>query len=319
MDKQQAVFPAKTTPTIPAMRTATLNDYKQRMLHVLVHIQANLDAPLPLDKLARQANFSPFHFHRVFKGMLGESVQSHVRRLRLERAAWRLKLSRQSVTDIAFEAGYETHEAFTRAFGSAFGMPPSRYRALNAIRADGVVVTAPSGVHYSADAPLKQFKTRRPGDKNMQVIIKTIAPMRVAFVRHVGPYDQCGRAWEKLCTFLGKEGLLAGVQFIGVSHDDPEVTPPDRIRYDACVTVDESFQPQGEIGVQTIVGGDYAVTAHIGPYNRLNETYSKLMGQWLPRHGRELRSTPCFEVYLNDPESTDPKDLLTDVHVPLEP
>jgi AraC family transcriptional regulator len=153
----------------------------------------------------------------------------------------------------------------------------------------------------------------------MKIDIKRIEPMRVAFVRHVGPYDQCGKAWEKLCTFLGKEGLLANAQFIGICHDDPEVTAPDRIRYDACVTVDDGFQPAGEIGVQTVRGGDYAVTTHFGPYKRLNETYSKLMGQWLPRSGRELCSDPCFEVYLNDPESTDPEDLLTDIHVPLEP
>jgi len=88
---------------------------------------------------------------------------------------------------------------------------------------------------------------------------------------------------------------------------------------DACATVDDNFAPQGEIGVQSISGGEYAVATHFGPYDTLGETYARLMGQWLPRSGREMRSTPCFEVYLNDPNSTAPEDLLTDIHVPLEP
>jgi len=70
--------------------------------------------------------------------------------------------------------------------------------------------------------------------------------------------------------------------------------------------------------VQTINGGDYAVTTHKGPYEKLNETYARLMGQWLPQSGRELRSAPCFELYHNSPDNTAPEDLITDIHVPLE-
>jgi AraC family transcriptional regulator len=106
---------------------------------------------------------------------------------------------------------------------------------------------------------------------------------------------------------------------LGLCHDDPEVTPPEKIRYDVCLVVDESFEPQGEIGVQVIAGGDYAVTTHQGPYETLNETYGKLCGQWIPRNGRTLRSAPCYEVYLNDPEGTEPEELLTDIYMPLEP
>jgi AraC family transcriptional regulator len=153
----------------------------------------------------------------------------------------------------------------------------------------------------------------------MKIAIKNIPPRLVAFVRHVGPYATCGEAWDRLCSYLGHQGWLSGdTLFIGISHDDPDVTPPDRIRYDACVTVDDTFQPHGDIGVQTIPGGDYAVTTHLGAYDRLSQTYSKLLGQWMPRSGRTLRSAPCFEVYLNDPKSTEPADLITDVYAPLE-
>ncbi|HRX85905.1 MAG TPA: AraC family transcriptional regulator, partial [Phycisphaerae bacterium] len=87
------------------MNGATERDYQQRMLRVLVFIQQHLDEALRLEDLAGVANFSPFHFHRIFRGMVGETVMEHVRRLRLERAAQRLRQGDQPVTRLAFEAG----------------------------------------------------------------------------------------------------------------------------------------------------------------------------------------------------------------------
>jgi AraC family transcriptional regulator len=297
------------------MRTITLQDYKRRMLRVLVHIQQHLDDRLGLEDLAGLACFSPCHFHRVFKGMVGESVKEHIRRLRLERAASQLKLGAASVTDIAFDAGYESHEAFTRSFRAAFGLPPSRFRSSNKRK---TATAAPSGLHYGHGAAVRDFKATQRESKTMKVQIEHGEPVRVALMRHVGPYGEVGATWDKFLPVLGKDGLLGGDSLIvGLCHDDPEVTPPDKIRYDACVVVDESFQPSGDIGVQFIPGGDYAVTTHFGPYNKLGETYTELLGRWLPRSGRELRSTPCFEVYLNDPQSTEPEDLITDIYAPL--
>jgi len=298
------------------MRTVTLQDYKRRLLRVLAHIQQHLDDELGLKELAGLACFSPYHFHRIFKGMVGESVKEHIRRLRLERAASRLKLSTAPVTDIAFDAGYESHEAFTRSFRAVFGASPTQFRSSTKSR---ITTTVRSGLHYRAGKPMSDFKATQPGGKSMKVKIEYKEPIRVAFMRHVGPYDEVGATWDKLLPRLGKEGLLGGDALIlGICHDDPEVTPPEKIRYDACVTVDERFVPEGEIGVQVIPGGEYAVTTHFGPYQKLGDTYTRLLGQWLPRSGRELRSTPCFEVYLNDPQSTEPEDLLTDIYAPLQ-
>src|ERR1017187_8045820 len=125
------------------MKTSTAADYHERILRTLLHIQAHLDDALDLDDLAHVACFSPYHFHRVFRGLVGEPVQEHVRRLRLERAAHRLKLQDEAVTKLAWDAGYESHEAFTRAFHNIFGMPPSQFRAAHQGAPD-----SPSGVHY---------------------------------------------------------------------------------------------------------------------------------------------------------------------------
>lgn len=289
------------------MKPTTLEDYRERILRVLVYIQQHLDENTPLEDLARVAAFSPFHFHRVFRGMVGESVKEHVRRLRLERAVSRLKFTDTSIIQLALEAGYESHEAFTRAFKSLHGVAPSEFRSRRAPR------TVPGD-----DVDL--FQRAREGEATMEAKIKSMGPLRLAFVRHTGPYAECGKAWETLCTHLGRQGLLgADTQHVGLCYDDPEVTAPEHVRYDACCTVGEEVQPEGAVGIQTLEAGEFAVATHFGPFEKLSETYAQLMGQWIPQQGRELSSGPCVEIYLTDPENTDPEDYVTDVHVPLEP
>lgn len=299
------------------MRPGTLRDYRERMLRTLIYIQEHLDPDLTLGEVARVAHFSPYHFHRVFRGMVGETLSTYVRRIRLERAAHHLRFTDRPVVELAFEAGYESHEAFTRAFRTMTGLAPSTYRTDR--QADATWI-APSGVRWAPDRPLDAFVHVESGGTSMDVTIEQLEPMRVAFMRHVGPYDECGRTWERFMAWMGSQGLLAGdTMILGLCHDDPEVTPNDKVRYDACITVSADFEAEGDVGIQTIGGGDYAVTTHEGPYSALGDTYAKLYGQWIPRCGRQARAAPCFEVYLNDPEGTEPDELLTDIYAPLDP
>ena len=234
--------------------------------------------------------------------MVGETLAEHIRRIRLERAAQLLVQSERSVTDLAFETGYETVESFTRAFKARFGVTPSAYKKAN-----------------GRQAVWKLPELDRKGELSMDVQVKEIPPRRVIFVRHIGPYNECGRAWEKLCLWAGPQGFLQpGIEFIGLCYDDPDITPAEKIRYDACITVDGDVQTEGEIGIQTIAGGSYAMTTHHGSYTKLGETYAKLCGQWAPANGYEIRSLPSLEMYLNSPEDTPEEELLTDVHIPIE-
>lgn len=299
--------------TMDGLKKETYRDYVERMRLVLSYIQRHLDEDVSLEALAQVACFSPFHFHRIFRGMLGESVAAHIRRLRLERAAARLKNGTWSVIDIAIEAGYESHEAFTRAFRDMFDVSPSEYR-----RSRRLFSVSDGRVHFRNEASLNDFGSDNVRGTDMKVEIIEMDPVRVAYVRHVGPYNECSRAWEKLCMWAGPRGLLApGVQFLGLCYDDPEVTPVHRIRYEACITVDEDVEGEGKIGVQQLEGGPYARATHFGPYDNLSRTYSQLCGRWCAGNGYELASKPSVEIYQNSPEDTEPEDLVTDVHVPL--
>ncbi len=288
-------------------RSTTAKDYHERILAVLVHIQRHLDDDLDLDALAAIAHFSPFHFHRIFSGMVGESVKEHVRRLRLERAAHQLKHGDDQVVRIALRAGYEAHESFTRAFTVMFGESPREFRAKHRVV---VYPRAASGVHYSPDADGIVLSSRSTA---MDVIIERLETKRVVFVRHVGPYNDAGRAWSRLMTWAGMKGLLGPrMETFGLCHDDPEVTPPDRMRYDACLVVGPSVAPDGDIGVQDALGGEYATVVHTGPYSTLAGPYAEVCA-WIAASGRGVGDPPSVEFYLNDPRSTPAEQLKTKV------
>lgn len=297
------------------MRGPTEADYRERIGRVLVYVQEHLDEPLSLEALARRASFSPFHFHRIFRGMVGEALYEHVRRLRLERAALRLKNRRMPVIEVALEAGYETHAAFTRAFHAHFGVSPTEFRRA---RAPLPVRAVPSGVHHLPGGGPVRFDARDAGGSEMEASIVTLPERRVAFVRHNGPYMAVGQAWGRLFAWAAPRGLFPPrTAFFGLCWDDPEITPAERLRYDACCVAPDGFAGEGEIGAQVVPGGEFARTVHAGPYETLGDTYARLCGEWIPAQGREIRDAPSIEIYLNDPRSSPPDQLRTEVYVPL--
>lgn len=286
------------------MLNPTLLTYRHRILRVQLFIQEHLDEELPLDRLAREAHLSPYHFHRVFGAMVGESLGSYVRRLRLERAAMMLKLGDRPVTLIAFDAGYGTLEAFSRAFRQAFGVSPSRYR---------------SGRH-AARIPLQSEPPTMDATTTFDVTISDEPPRLVAFLRHVGPYAEVGPTFQRLGAWAGPRGLLGPAsEIIGLGWDDPEVTAPEKLRFDCCLVVPEGVGPEGEVGVRTIDGGPYAVLRVVGPYDLLPLAYRHLYGTWLPSSGREPKDVPPFEIYRNSPMDTAPERLVTDIYLALAP
>jgi AraC family transcriptional regulator len=276
------------------MRPATEHIYHERILRVMLYIEQHLDERLSLKTLAKVAGFSEYHFHRIFLGMTGETLRQHVKRLRLETAARRLKRTKQPVTNIALDAGYQTLESFSRTFRGSFGDAPSEFRKR----------TEAPDVH--------------PGFRQSIQIVRR-EPVNVAFIRYVGLAPQVGRAWEKLSRWAAQRGIFGrGTEFIGVWHDDPQITPARRLRCDVCATLSRAIEPEGEIGVREIPGGDYAHTTHRGPYEKLAETYAMLCGVWAPQSGREIAAAPAVEVYRNSPRTVAPDQLVTDIYLPLE-
>jgi AraC family transcriptional regulator len=272
------------------------NTYAQRVQRVVDYLAEHLDEDLDLERLASVAYFSPYHFHRIYRGLLGETVGETVRRLRLHRAAIDLLDRELSIERTARRAGYASQAAFTRAFQAEYGEPPARYRGTRRV----------AELEQAKDATL------------YRVELVTLPKLRVAAIQHVGDYQLTSKVFERLMTIAATTGLLTpATRTIGIFHDDPLAVPRDELRCTACITVPDAFAPVGELTAVHIEGGRYATIIHTGSYSELKTAYDWLYGTWLPGGGEEPRNLPCLEEYLNDPRQVAAKDLETAVMLPL--
>lgn len=295
------------------MKPETRSFYELAVQRTIDAIVSNLDEALDLETLANGVGLSPFHFHRMFRGMVGETPLELVRRLRMERAARQVLANDRSITQIAFDAGYETHESFTRAFRVWYLTSPSGFRHRKRPRTE---IVAACGVHFGDD-PAPRFIPRDSGGKTMTVNIKEMPELRVATVRHVGPYNLIPQAFERLGSIVDHLGLFTRPEamLVAIYHDDPDSTPSDQLRSDAgLVAPEEMVLPEGLVE-QRILAGRYASAVHVGPYEQLGDAWARFFGEWLPASGHRLGPGVSLEIYRNTPAEVPPQELHTDLFI----
>jgi AraC family transcriptional regulator len=292
--------------------------YVARINGVIDHIDAHLDAPLDLQSLAAIAHFSPWHFHRLFQAFTGETLAERVRRRRLETAAVRLLGSPPATAlSVALDVGFGSAEVFSRSFKGHFGVTPSAWRRgayrtwaderrhqlskiHQASRKPGQVLEAV----FREDADERQSRRvmQAKGDE-MKLEMKSFPDVRVAYMRHVGPYGDpgIGRMWQRFEAWCREKGMFKPQhEAYGISHDSPDITAPEKCRYDACIAVDAGFRPEGEIGVQTIAGGFYACAPFTGTGEEIHAAWMRVYSEWLPDSGYQADDRPCIEAYGSD-------------------
>jgi AraC family transcriptional regulator len=305
------------------MKSSTQTFYASLVACAVQDIRAGIDGALDLHALARRAALAPLHFHRIFRGLVGETPLELHRRLRLERAASQLATTEVPVTRIALAAGYETHESFTRAFNAAFGAPPSEFRKSAQVPATPWTaftktrLAATSRIHADSDLNLKPNLLKE--GSAMQVELLDCASKYVLAVRHVGPYTAVSEAFARLDTIARTAGLLElqGLELVALYHDDPDVTPASELRADAGLVVPHGVPPTHGLQALTIPAGTYARTVHVGPYQDLPDSWSELMGPWLADSNYRIGTGPSYERYINTPGDVPPAELRTELYLPV--
>lgn len=206
------------------------------------------------------------------------------RRLRLERAAIAIVETRAPITRIAFEAGCETHESFTRAFRDSYAVSPSEFRDAGANPPTSwtlmtkAMLASPTGIHINSQPEVTPHFPERE-EPNMKVAVENYLEKRVFAVAHRGPYNAISEAFAQLHGIAQTGGLPPAQSFelIAIYHDDPETTAPADLRADSGVVVSETVKlPKGLHEIR-LKGGLYGKTLHQGPYDRLGDTWSRLM------------------------------------------
>lgn len=304
----------------------TNEKYEKAILSTLIHIQTHLEGDLNLNVMAGRVGFSAYHFHRIFREILGEPVKEYIRRLRVERAAYRLKISKETILQIALDAGFKTHESFTRAFQRQFEITPNEFRR-NFLRASHARKKQIQP-RYMKEFHVKDESGLLPNrSTSSQVRLEHVRPLIVAFVRHVGPYDTLldkgspmSLLWEELFEWGNANQLInADSLLIGIPQDDPSITPPEKQRFDVCVQIPEFRNPSGHIGCQTISTGTFGVGRHYGSFDNLADTYMHVYDSLVTTGKNRLRAQTAFEVYSYSRVKGDIRIHFTDIYLPVEP
>jgi AraC family transcriptional regulator len=233
----------------------TARDYGRRIERVVAFIGAHLDDPLDLERLAAVACFSPYHFHRIYRAIAGETTADTLRRLRLHRAAGEIVRDSTPIAAVARRAGYGSVAAFGRAFRAAYGATPAAYRKRGRLVTVGPFAATQEGLMY-------------------EVSIRELAPVRLAALRHVGPYMGIGPVFERLFAWAGGRGLVGpSTRAFGIYYDSPEAVPARQLRSDAGITVGPQVEVEGDVRLVDLAGGRHAVFVHKGPYAELESAY----------------------------------------------
>ncbi len=270
---------------------------------VIQTIENNLDSDINIYLLSKIACYSEFHFHRLFRSYIGESIYAYRKRLLLERAVKHLLFTNENITQIAFNCGYENQSSFNKAFKIHFLYTPSQIR--------------------KQKLSINSFKTKLELNRNIEMKpeIILIEDIKLICARETGRYSEsASKAWSRIMKFAYSNKLMhKNIRRIGISHDDPNITDAEHIRYDACVDIDVDIAEEDNLTKQTIIGGNYAKFIHEGTYDDFKETYSYIFNEWLPESEFQIDDKPCFEVYLNrDPRKTKPENLKTEVYIPIK-
>jgi AraC family transcriptional regulator len=266
----------------------TLDSYAGSVNRAIDYIDIHYAEPLTLDILAAEGRFSPYHFHRVFKAVVGETHQKYINRIRLEKAVHMMD-SGDSLTDIALAVGFATSAHFAQSFRSFYGTTPRAFRMRRdaKVRKDSIV--------FLRAKPHTDFSV----SEESAYELKEFPPIRIAYARHIGGYDfRIGFAWKKVMSWARKKGFLSGDSLrISCSWDDPELTENGKLRYEACVSIPDGIGAEGSIGTKTLDGGWYAVFPFDGKSDELPVFYDRVYGVLLPATGLRLRDDPCYRVH----------------------
>ena len=241
------------------------------LIPLLINIQQNLDGDLNLEYLAAAYGYSAYHFQRVFKEVVGETPKRYVQRLRMEKAAYKLWITQQSVIDVGLAVGFKNHETFTRAFRRFYGTSPRDFRS------DG---------HLRRREHLRTQKFWKPEDCVLSSVrFEMLRPMSLLTFRHLGDcmeipeaFSEADTLWKSLIEWAKRHRIGHQPVAIAIFHDNPWLTPKNAQRTDICVplTAPLARPDVGSMRSMRFEGGLFGVIEHMGPYETLRHAFRRL-------------------------------------------
>ncbi len=293
--------------------------YSSRLNQAFEYIEANIGNDLHLDSVAKQAYYSPYHFHRIFKFITGETLNQYTTRRRVEQAALSLIHSDESMVEIAMRLGFNEPSNFSRTFKKYYGLSPSGFRREHPhkfskirqlLRKNGQAY--PSLEHYIRSIEnLKNWITM-----NANIQIKQMPELLVGHVNCTGPQN-LETAYGKIMQWASPLGLMNDTtRMLTQYHDSYKVTPAHQVRMSACIILNKQQQAAGEVRLKTIQGGKYIVGHFELGLHDFEKAWTGLF-IWMNENGHKKADRDPFEIYYNHYMDHPEHKTIVDLCIPI--
>lgn len=296
-----------------SLNAAAAHAYRIRFRRVLEHIDTHLgEGELTVDRLSGLAAFSKYHFHRQFSALFGIGVHRYVQLVRLKRASYHLAFrADKRILDVALDSGYESHEAFSRAFKKLVGQTPSEFREQPQWE--------PWHALYQPLTTMR-METMKTDNPAREVKVLLFEETRVAALEHRGAANLVGNSVRQFIEWRRQNHVppQASATF-NVHHTEPGEEAHAEYHLDICAATNRPVteNPFGVVA-KTIPGGRCAVLRHVGSEATIGETVRYLYGTWLPGSGEELRDFPLYFQRIRFFPDVPEHEAVTDVFLPIQ-
>lgn len=285
-----------------------------------------MDKELHLKKLAGIAGVSPYYFHREFKSLTGETLYDFIQRKRLERACFLLSSNSEiKIIDIAYQCSFSTPSSFSKAFKTYYMTTPSEYRkrkpfqnSKNGTHKSNFSKDLISPVEYISEEELIILHKRR---NNLNIKVENLPSYRIAYMRNIGPYGSSNiSVLQKLKKWAMTKDLISqSTIMLGIAHDDPAITPPEKCRYDTGIVISEDCRLDSNVIENRLSEGLYAVLqVDYHTVEAMRQAWEKVSSDWLPLSGYEVDERPFIERYTGAAIDTEIKPITCEICLPIK-
>jgi len=292
-------------------------EYQQMVLKVQHYINQHLAEDVSLEKLASVANYSPFHFQKIFSEAMSESPKQYVIRLRLEKAAHFIKIFPQlPINEIAMSCGFSSNSIFSRAFKNYFGVSADSYRGLTT---DGFNKISKSKNQLSQWTDASWITPITDIQQKVETVrltstpaINTIYTFHLACIQTTLSHpENISLAFQSLLQWAGPRGLITpSTRYFGVWLDFPFITPTDKCRYLCGLEINDDIKSTKGINIQTVSKAQYL---HYEMKGNINETLDAMIAlnhNYVDAMGYIVSGMVCYEQFDECPTNK-PYDEIT--------
>lgn len=295
-------------------------EHIKRIRKVLDYIDNNLHAKLSLEKIAKEGYYSPFHFHRIFKAIIGETLQEFITRKRLEKSALKLsKNKNEPLDEIYLEVGFNSHSTFSKKFKKFYGMSLTTFRKISPEHFSKISQSNSNIGHSQVifGQYICNVKQIQKIMQNAKIEVKQMPEMHLASVTSIGVQNVEG-AFKKLINWGISKKLFPkeNVKMISVYHDSFKVTSPDKVRIDACMLLDKPIKNEDEIFPKILPSGKYVVGNFFIGLDEFEQTWNGLF-LWMNDKGYQFRKSFPYEIYHTNYKEHPEGKMIVDFCIPI--